>query len=52
MLDISLELKTKGGEVVSGEYTLAGCLRRCGAALLLESKFGLYSLLGSRSQKR
>jgi len=28
MLDISLELKGKGGEVVSGENTLAACLRR------------------------
>lgn len=29
MLDISLELRGKGGEVGSGENTLAGCLRRC-----------------------
>lgn len=28
MLDISLELKGKGGEVVGGENTLAACLRR------------------------
>jgi len=28
MLDISLELKGKGGEIVSGDNTLAGCLRR------------------------
>ncbi|KAI9566917.1 hypothetical protein HD554DRAFT_1077339 [Boletus coccyginus] len=28
MLDISLELRGKGGEVGSGENTLAGCLRR------------------------
>ncbi|KAG9316072.1 hypothetical protein JVU11DRAFT_3740 [Chiua virens] len=28
MLDISLELRGKGGEVASGENTLAGCLRR------------------------
>ena len=29
MLDISLELRGKGGEVSGGENTLAGCLRRC-----------------------
>ena len=29
MLDISLELRGKGGETGSGENTLAGCLRRC-----------------------
>ncbi|TFK34607.1 cysteine proteinase [Crucibulum laeve] len=28
MLDISLELKGKGGEIASGENTLAACLRR------------------------
>jgi ubiquitin carboxyl-terminal hydrolase 22/27/51 len=28
MLDISLELRGKGGEIVSGDNTLAGCLRR------------------------
>ncbi|KAF9007408.1 cysteine proteinase [Cyathus striatus] len=28
MLDISLELKAKGGEIISGENTLAACLRR------------------------
>lgn len=28
MLDISLELRGKGGEVAGGENTLAGCLRR------------------------
>ena len=28
MLDISLELRGKGGEVSGGENTLAGCLRR------------------------
>lgn len=35
MLDISLELKGKGGEVSSGENTLAGCLRRCVLCLAL-----------------
>ena len=29
MLDISLELKGKGGEPMSGENTLASCLKRC-----------------------
>jgi hypothetical protein len=41
MLDISLELKGKAGEIVTGENSLAACLRRlvlqCG-----DSNQGLY----------
>jgi hypothetical protein len=40
MLDISLELKGKGGEVGGGENTLAGCLRRSVEHLL----YGLFFL--------
>lgn len=49
MLDISLELKGKGGEIVSGENTLAACLRRCvacgsGGASMAQRTIGLRCL--------
>lgn len=38
MLDISLELRGKAGEVPGGENTLAGCLRRCVSVVHLIKK--------------
>lgn len=39
MLDISLELKGKGGEISSAENTLAACLRRYVLNLALPPDF-------------
>lgn len=44
ILDISLELKGKGGEIASGENSLAACLRRQALLLPLISGFSRASL--------